>query len=458
MRALAVSLVLSLVACKASVEAPPDEPLYRGGSRLKARVLETPGGGRAFLAFYDTELGFECLPAQATDGVVRCLPTLRRNDTGSAFADSTCTKPAASRSCIEDSYFTVGECESRVYRYGAKTAKTFANLGGSCQVSPSNTELFTVEPVVLATLVSFTAYNEEAGGVRVTRFESSDGAILISDTRIASSGAHCYVSSRLGGLWMPPPYACVPFFAWNVETGYFEDAACSKPAAYFIEQCNHELPTAALNPYSADRCTGATPEWWAIDAVLDRGYAQGSTCAEFSAGGHRYARVGSRIELTTFPALQRDDAGDGPFRGVRYRAGGRLVAQEIGNLFDDYGECNLVRAKDGSLHCVPSTTIGRYSTPTFSDPACTKRVYWTPESYCGDPIELAFSVVSTDSCSLGMTGTVHRLGAPHTGDVYERTRTDPPTCALRAASPGVWLTEGEEVPVEAFDEVRVSDL
>ncbi|MDY0059881.1 MAG: hypothetical protein RBU45_08735 [Myxococcota bacterium] len=48
--------------------------LYKSGTRLKAIVGRTPDGSQAWLGWWDSELGIECIFMATSDGKERCLP------------------------------------------------------------------------------------------------------------------------------------------------------------------------------------------------------------------------------------------------------------------------------------------------------------------------------------------------------------------------------------------------
>lgn len=65
---------------------------YRSGTRIKMQVLTTPDGAKQFQGWFDTQRNEACFFAQASDGVMRCLPNPAPS---SLFADSSCSVPAA---------------------------------------------------------------------------------------------------------------------------------------------------------------------------------------------------------------------------------------------------------------------------------------------------------------------------------------------------------------------------
>ena len=69
--------------------------LYKSGSRIKAKVVFTPGGAQSFAGWYDTKLDVDCRFRTASDGKNRCLPVLSLY-VNSYYGDLTCSqKPLA---------------------------------------------------------------------------------------------------------------------------------------------------------------------------------------------------------------------------------------------------------------------------------------------------------------------------------------------------------------------------
>jgi hypothetical protein len=67
---------------------PPD---WVSGSRLRARVQTAPDGAKAFVGWYDSQLGINCTFGVATDGVERCLPDYSGATVSGYFSDMGCS-------------------------------------------------------------------------------------------------------------------------------------------------------------------------------------------------------------------------------------------------------------------------------------------------------------------------------------------------------------------------------
>jgi hypothetical protein len=66
----------------------------QSGSRLQARYLTTPEGGREFVEWYDTQRNTVCQIKTAADGVPRCLPIAA--GAGTSFSDPLCQQGMSS--------------------------------------------------------------------------------------------------------------------------------------------------------------------------------------------------------------------------------------------------------------------------------------------------------------------------------------------------------------------------
>jgi len=65
--------------------------LYQSGTRLKARMLVTADGAKAFNGWRDTVRNENCFFGDATDGKTRCLPDCLAATTGDYCLTDTCT-------------------------------------------------------------------------------------------------------------------------------------------------------------------------------------------------------------------------------------------------------------------------------------------------------------------------------------------------------------------------------
>ena len=96
------ALIVLLVACTAIEPSPEGLPeglpdagveleVYKGGTRLKAKMLVSADGAKMFQTMHDTMLGEDCTFQTGSDGVIRCYPKF--TSTTRFFADAECTVP-----------------------------------------------------------------------------------------------------------------------------------------------------------------------------------------------------------------------------------------------------------------------------------------------------------------------------------------------------------------------------
>ena len=136
-------------------------PDYTSGTRIKARVLSSTDGAKAFAGFYDSMLAMPCSFGHAADDSVRCLPTNVAYTT--LWADSGCTIPLAytvpgcsvtyaqktetTNSCVDVGYYSVST-RTRIFSVAAPYtgAMIWTGVPGSCNMTttPAAYSLFTV--------------------------------------------------------------------------------------------------------------------------------------------------------------------------------------------------------------------------------------------------------------------------------------------------------------------------
>src|SRR5205823_2204997 len=110
-------------------------PDYVSGTRIKARVMSSADGAKAFVGFYDMTLATACAFGRAADDTVRCLPTNAAYVPGSWWSDSGCTTPLAyasspgcavtylqkseaTSSCVDVGYYSV-TARTRIFHVGS---------------------------------------------------------------------------------------------------------------------------------------------------------------------------------------------------------------------------------------------------------------------------------------------------------------------------------------------------
>ena len=133
-------------------------PDYTSGTRIKARVISTADGAKAFAGYYDTTLSTACSFQRAADDTLRCLPTTN-SYLGTFYADSGCSTPLAyatgcaptyayqteaTTTCVDTGY---GGSSARyhVYTVGAPFAgQAWSGTPGACNMTTAPYPLYSV--------------------------------------------------------------------------------------------------------------------------------------------------------------------------------------------------------------------------------------------------------------------------------------------------------------------------
>jgi hypothetical protein len=132
---------------------PPD---YASGSRIKARVISTGDGAKAFAGYYDSSLSVICGFNRAVDDTLRCLPTTYTY-VGSYYSDSGCStalayssmpgctptyalKTETTASCLDIGFYP-SNSRQRVYSVGSAygSAMVWSGTPGNCSSSSTPT-------------------------------------------------------------------------------------------------------------------------------------------------------------------------------------------------------------------------------------------------------------------------------------------------------------------------------
>jgi hypothetical protein len=143
-------------------------PVPGGGSRIQ--LIEDANGAASATEYYlfDAQLGVECAPTTARDGVTRCLPRTTSAIAPNLFSDAGCTQPlrlagygpqpcAAPLPPLYIAEYTAATCATRIHIYqpGAKyTGPIYAGSPTQCNTLSSTADQFLVgseiEPATFA--------------------------------------------------------------------------------------------------------------------------------------------------------------------------------------------------------------------------------------------------------------------------------------------------------------------
>jgi hypothetical protein len=127
------------------------------GTRLRARYWTGSDGSRQFIGWRDTGRNEDCAVGTASDGQLRCLPTLSTGCSGTVatgmwagyvYSDASCTIPAVAvnaESASTVQYVTSGASDSStgctryvttVYSVGDRAASVYTLSGATCSAYP----------------------------------------------------------------------------------------------------------------------------------------------------------------------------------------------------------------------------------------------------------------------------------------------------------------------------------
>ncbi|HRG99405.1 MAG TPA: hypothetical protein PLR99_24330 [Polyangiaceae bacterium] len=469
-RALALASALVAVGCSSAATDPPGPGaggLYRGGTRLKVRVMTADGDAKAFQGLHDATLDVDCLPGKAADGSLRCIPS------GGlvAYSDAQCTQPVVVKGgagCGTVSKFAAaqpkGGCgEVEVYEVGADVPGTAAFTGGPGKCFPlpaANVPgLAAATRVDPSRLAAFTEADVAAGPVTLKVVNSADGASVVLGTTITATGEACTARPPLNEPQGAP--ACFPHgSSADRDAGAFADAACATPVASTpaADTCRRApVKSATLFVATGDACRGYREEFYALGEETSAGFMKvGGTCqpavpGDPSAPAYKYFKLGAKLDLAAAaPAAQRATLGTGRLKVTQYTVGGTVVSEDTGGFVDGETSCSSRPFADGVLRCVPEVLVTRGGDqPVFGDAACTKRVYRSNASACATTAP-RYLVEESDPC--GKVGKVYALGAPFSGtQAYFGDPNDAKVCIPFPVADAKLYEAGAEVaPDTAF--------
>lgn len=114
-----------------SIGFPNAMALYKGGSRIKARVWRTADGAQQFAGWYDAQLAMNCGPLPDSVGQLRCLPATYMSL--NLFGDESCSTLIGTipfgGSCTVGRIASVGDSTRPLTEFGAYPTKVFALTG-----------------------------------------------------------------------------------------------------------------------------------------------------------------------------------------------------------------------------------------------------------------------------------------------------------------------------------------
>jgi hypothetical protein len=449
-----------------------EHPMYRSGSRLRARVLDAGGVAVAFEGFRDAALGRDCEFRLAEDGEYRCLPV----SSGSIyFLDPDCTRPAYRASantvaCSETTepyavaeFRVFGVCAStpwsRVFRVGERRDAAFAYASTTHGCAPIGTLdcLREVEPLEPAALVRADLALEPAGeGFAIERFAAEDGASAIHALRDVRHAEQCSVQPELrSDTCLPLPAAQLVADVLPNARQLYSDATCSAARALIDNARDTCTPPSLVVLREPTVCGTFEPKPYEVGAAHDTGFADdGSGCRAFAvAAGQKLYEVGAELNIAARPAVQLA-SGNGERLLLRYYATttGVPVQYDVPSFYDGQllARCLPQPASDGTTRCVPDGSIEIQPTGPFEDAECKQQLVAVQNpnrpNACGLVPEFAKRV---EGDKLASVHALTRLTGA-TEHVYFQSNGE---CTARGTKPGTsYYQVGDPLEVAALQD------
>jgi hypothetical protein len=371
-----------------------ETPIFRSGSRLRARIATGGGGASAFGGFFDSELHVPCGFALADDGEYRCLPEVA--DGRIRFLDAECTQPIYEPFDVAQG----GGCSSsvgtfitdwagpdltcseayrrRVMRVGKTLAPVMAYGLGSAgctrqTVMPCPHE---VESLPAEMFMRGRFEVEPADhGITIDWLEYDDGARVIGRLRDSERETNCGP--------MPAVFAdrCIPTDQAHVFGDIFSSEGCTGASValdFSREPCT---TSAVVIAWEMDECQDYSPKAFELGSVLSNAFVstKGGCEKHVSTPDQWFYAVGEPLAARELPPLRSARVGTARL-GVRYyaTADGRPLLYDDEPFYDTELDrpCHPEPFADGTQRCVPQWKqigdIGQAG--PFADAACTQRV------------------------------------------------------------------------------------
>ncbi|QSQ16556.1 DUF7481 family protein [Myxococcus landrumensis] len=319
-----------------AVSLPPTSKVYRVGamvtagtfargalkertrdSGISAHFIDGEDGSAQFARLHDTVRDTACGNHWASDGKKRCLPvgaTTAHGQGAFAAANTTCTEPAYSATCMTAPRFAVTFAQSscapgsKVHEAGEQVTQVYSAAGaGVCQpltMVPPDTRFFRGGAEIPAS--HFVELKEvdlkTHGRLKVRGMAAGDSVripVVVHDTELNTDCRFLEDASR--------KLRCFPLSNLSSNQSLFADSACTSPLGL------EDVPTCASSPPSRHvlvrTFTATTPYYRAYNAgpkhdgpIFERAPGGGtpSTCQPAQrASGATYYSLGTEIAATS---------------------------------------------------------------------------------------------------------------------------------------------------------------
>lgn len=486
-RALAVMLSLTALACGGSAGDPPaadggggggdggpaDSTCEtRGGTRLRDVVRHGSDGSTEHMHFQDSELETACEFAPASDGVVRCLPLQggRFRTATTVYTDSDCTDAVAQISTDQaagdmmDLQHSDGclNPASEYHEIGADAGITEGQStwvllpdAGCTAAGPARLDAYDYRAIGSAiSLSDFVEASETLigdGRLQVPRLDGADGSSECRATRPLrdQDGAACDVAIADDGV-----RRCMPLGRGPVVDGIFSDVDCTTPVHAGLINQTCEADASAIREY-VDHACGTVLRVRALGTRMDHVYLEDPGECGPADSEMEFFDIGEPIAPDRFAALEVSEAAAGD-RLLRLDLTGEGARFPSGFWRDpDMGaDCRFQPAADGETRCLPTATLERpqalvstVSLVTFTDADCTQPIMVATldqTSACGGAAP-TFAVLPFSYLEDVPAGSVFPLGSLITDPIYRMAGT------CQVYSPGIDLyAVGEAIEPASF--------
>ena len=419
-----------------------------GGSRLKTYRFEgegsSVGGG-----WFDTQLGQRCNFGRDTEGQLRCYPSDRAIVTSILHSDPACTVQAVvlpRTSCAPPAFLLreypdVCPLGNRLFRRGmelpAEAPLYTTGTDGTCvpaPARPADRAAFPVGEEIPAGDLVLGRLRRAPSPFRLAAvmLETDDGARTAFALHDTAGGFDCGLAATTDGA-----LRCLPLSPVAVSASSFTDAACAAPAGTGGSTACSDIA------HARRAIPAACPAQVAVFAGGPRTTAlftrAAAGCRSTSGAGYT---LGAELPPETF-AAGGPGLHPGPGR-LRMRLSRSAVgAQRTGVMSDTKlgMDCAALVAADGTTRCLPTDTAD--ASNHFADATCTTRIGRRTAGACA-----ATHAVVLQNATCPVRRQILRLGAPHTGPVFEGAPDG--SCRAAAASPDwSYFAIGQEIlPLE----------
>jgi len=445
-------------------------PPFASGTRLHAFVEDASGGAVALEYWQDQLLGLSCSFLPTTDGNIHCVP-VSANTLG--YSDASCsTKVGLVSACGAASGYIVDQppqqCRGNPLATLAVPPVTTYALGAklgvgvvytlddatppSCTVASKSEAYYAITVADPSTFVSATLVKEPRDSrLDAEVLHGSDGSSQLTGQVYDTSMGDLPCSLDFAGSTSDPTYVCIPGGVATLDSTnpQYDDSACTIPIAN--EPAYSACPTANVviqDAVPASACSLGSHTYTHVGTdvtagnVCTPGTTAPCTCKTDTSGTH-YFTLGATIDASTFATFTAAKFGTGRVQTVYLAdaAGVQLAGAQPDSFWDSMAaaSCTLDTFTDGSVRCVPETTLSVYSSdsPVYQDAACTLQLatqYVNGSCTTAAPTTVVTIQQASGACGGQTVTAVNSLGPElASATIYQKIGT---SCAPEAVPSG----------------------